>query len=118
MLKKLLGLGKASAGATDNPLGIDPAMRYCPTCGDEYRADIVSCAGCGVDLISGAQRLAAEKAKSAAFYSRTMELGQDEPRVVIRDGKLRELKSDQVLLTRVRIPTVLTAVAGGASRSG
>ena len=42
MLKKLFGLGAKSAAGKDTVaarLGIDPEMRYCPTCGDEYRAD-------------------------------------------------------------------------------
>jgi len=119
MLKKLFGLGAKSAAGKDTVaarLGIDPEMRYCPTCGDEYRADIVSCAGCGVELISGVEKLARAKAKSEAYFSRSMEIGADEPRVAIRGGKLRDLKPYQLLLAKARIPALLTGETGGGKK--
>ncbi|MCW5200967.1 hypothetical protein VU07_04100, partial [Desulfobulbus sp. F4] len=32
---------------------IEPELKYCPKCGDEYRAEIIACAACAVSLISG-----------------------------------------------------------------
>ena len=37
---------------------IDPDLQYCPSCNDEYRAEIHVCAACGIDLLSGEQMLA------------------------------------------------------------
>lgn len=115
MLRKLFGLGKDSGRKKDpvaEKLGIDAEMRYCPSCGDEYREDIVTCAGCNVELITGAEKLAQEKKKTKDFFSRSMEIGADEPRIAIRDGKLRDLKPYQMLLAKERIPALITGQAG------
>jgi hypothetical protein len=120
MLRKLFGLGGGSGKKKDpvaEKLGIDLEMRYCPSCGDEYRADIVTCAGCSVALISGTDKLARAKEQTRAFFNRSMEIGPDEPRVPIKGGKLRDLKPYQLLLARERIPALITG-EGGDCRKG
>ena len=119
MWKKLFGFGARSSSAEDKvaaSLGIDLEMKYCPKCGDEYRQGIDSCVGCKVSLISGTEKLEAAKRKHDAFYSRSMEIGDDEPRVAIRGGKLRDLKPLQRLLAEQRIPALITGEAGGCQR--
>lgn len=119
MWKKLLGLGTKKEAPQDRvamSLGIDPEMRYCPQCGDEYRPDIECCAGCGVALIGGSEKLAAAQKQHQEFYSRSMEIGADEPRVAIRGGKLRDLKPIQRLLAEQRIPALITGEAAGCQR--
>ena len=118
MLKKLFGLGGGGGRKRDTTaasLGIDPEMRYCPDCGDEYRADIETCAGCGVALVSGEERLREAKHRHKEFNSRSMEIGDNEARVAIRHGKLRDLKPSQLLLARERIPALLVGQPGGCS---
>jgi len=115
MLRKLFGLGKDSGRKKDpvaEKLGIDLEMCYCPSCGDEYRADITTCAACNVALISGMEEFARAKEKSKAFFSRSMEIGPAEPRVVIKGGKLRDLKPYQLLLAKERIPALITGESG------
>ena len=119
MWKKLFGLGAKSEEPKDKvamQLGIDPDMRYCPQCGDEYRPDIEQCVGCSVALISGMDKLAQAKKQHQDFYSRSMEIGSDEPRVAIRGGKLRDLKPIQRLLAEQRIPAMITGEAAGCQR--
>ena len=41
------------------PPTIESDLKYCPRCGDEYRAEIATCAACRCDLLSGRQVLAA-----------------------------------------------------------
>lgn len=115
MFRKLFGLGGGPAKKHDSEaarLGIDPDMRYCPSCGDEYRADITTCAGCQVELVSGAEKLAEAKRQVKDFTSRSMEIGAGDPRVAVRGGKLRDLKPYQLLLAKERIPSLLTGEAG------
>lgn len=115
MLRKLFGLGKCSPKQKDPEaarLGIDPEMRYCPVCGDEFRADIADCAICNVALISGAEKLRQARQKAQAFHGRSMEISASDPRVAIRGGKLRDLKPYQLLLARERIPSLITGEAG------
>ncbi len=115
MLRRLLGLKGGASGKKDAEalrLGIDPEMNYCPSCGDEYRADIETCAGCRLPLISGRERLALERRREESFHSRSMEIAPGEPLVAIRGGKLRDLKPLQLLLAKERIPSLMTGEAG------
>lgn len=119
MLRKLFGLGTGAARAR-NPeaarLGIDPEMCYCPRCGDEYRPDIAKCVACGVALLSGAEKLQQARRKAQAFDERSMEISEDDQRVVIRGGKLRDLKPYQLLLAKERIPALIIGEAGGCGK--
>jgi len=115
VLRRLLGLLGGASGKKDPEaarLGVDPEMNYCPSCGDEYRPDIETCAGCRRTLISGRERLAREKRRHEEFQGRSMEIAPGEPLVAIRGGKLRDLKPLQLLLIRERIPSLLTGEAG------
>lgn len=119
MFRKLFGLGRGPARSKDPEaarLGIDPELRYCPRCGDEYRPDIRMCGGCKVALISGSEKLEQAKRKVQAVHDRSMEISEHDPRVVIRGGKLRDLKAYQLLLARERIPALITGEAGNCGK--
>lgn len=119
MFRKLFGWCKGSE-KKQNPeavrLGIDLEMMYCPSCGDEYRSGIARCVGCSVDLITGVEKLEQTQRKSQAFLGRSMDISEDEPRVVVRKGKLRDLKPHQFLLAKDRIPALITGEAGGCGK--
>lgn len=119
MLKKLFGWGKSSA-EVQHPdaarLGVDLDMNYCPSCGDEYRADIEQCVSCKVALISGAENLEAKRQQEKAFNGKSMDISADDDLVTIKNGKLRDLKPYQILLERQRIPALLTSEAGGCAK--
>ena len=70
-------------------MDIDPECNYCPTCHDEYRPEISTCAACGVALESGAAlRARLDRQRTG----RPEPIGPDEPLVLVRyewfvDGK-------------------------------
>ena len=119
MLKKLFGWGKNSAQSQDRDalrLGVDIEMNYCPSCGDEYRADIEQCVACNVALISGSEKFAQKREKEKAFNGKSMHISENDQLVTIKNGKLRDLKPYQILLERQRIPALLTSEAGGCAK--
>lgn len=71
---------------------IDPELKYCPKCNDEYRAEIKRCAECGVELVSGADVLAAVDLANARKKSRGGQIGPQEETVPIHKGQLNEIR--------------------------
>ncbi len=119
MLKKLFGWGKNSAPKQDPDAiryGVDIEMNYCPSCNEEYRADIEQCVSCNVTLISGIEKLARKRKEEEAFNSRSMSISADDSLVTIKNGKLRDLKPYQILLKKERIPALLTGESGGCAK--
>lgn len=118
MLKRFFGFGKredeGTQRITDTHPDIDVSMSYCPNCGDEYRADIRQCHVCEVQLISGRDKLARMQEDEAGREKRSMDIGEEDQLVPIRQGKLRDLKPFQILLARHTIPALLTGEAGCA----
>ena len=57
---------------------VDLDLKYCPQCNDEYRAEIEKCAVCGVDLLTGAQKIAMEEERRKKPKKRTAELSPDD----------------------------------------
>jgi uncharacterized protein (UPF0212 family) len=82
---------------------IEADLQYCPTCMDEYRADITTCAACQVSLISGKELLLAQSQKRAAS---TMVISPDDEMVSIRRGPLVQMKDFQSMLKREGIPSL------------
>ncbi len=86
---------------------IDPDLKYCPECDDEYRAEIEKCAACGIGLITGRQKIELEEARQQKLASRTGELNPDDDLVVIRRGPLSEMRHLSDLLDGENIGTLL-----------
>jgi len=78
---------------------IDPELNYCPSCREEYRADIASCADCGIALISGHQMRTLHGA--GARPGRSMVIAEDEPVCTVRKGGLQAIKELQTYLHQV-----------------
>lgn len=108
MFRKLFGLGKSNKKVADNnQYNIDIECNYCPKCGDEYRAEIETCATCAVPLQSGSEKLAVLKQREANSSPRSMEISDEDELVTIHAGKLPSLKSLQHLLKAEYVPSLL-----------
>jgi len=83
---------------------IDPECNYCPRCGDEYRADIRTCAACAVDLLSGAHLLAQETKRQQAPAT----IAPDEAVVTVRKGPLLHMKALQAALLGRGLPALVS----------
>lgn len=86
---------------------IDPELKYCPRCGDEYRADIVTCASCEVELLTGARLTEIMEQERQRRENRNRAIDPGEDLVDIRNGSLLEVKQVQILLERESIPTLI-----------
>lgn len=94
---------------------IEPDLKYCLGCEDEYRAEIEHCAGCGAVLITGQElmdRLAARQEQQSAH---DLELGPDNDLVTVQRGSLADLKSLEELL---RSQGVAALIAGDENSCG
>jgi hypothetical protein len=85
----------------------DPDLKYCPECDDEYRAEIEICAACGIELITGLQRIEREEARQKKLAGRTGELDPDDDLVSIRGGPLPEMRHLAALMGAEKIGTAL-----------
>lgn len=70
-------------------MDIDPECNYCPTCHDEYRPEISTCAACGVALESGAALRARLDRQRPV---RPEPIGADEPLALVRRGPLGQIR--------------------------
>ncbi len=95
---------------------IDPELKYCPRCNDEYRAEITTCATCEIELLTGTQMLELEKQKQQKKANRSMELSPDDEMVNIRKGPVIQMKELQILLEREGIPSLAVADEGGCGQ--
>lgn len=86
---------------------IEPDLKYCPRCMDEYRADIVQCAACKVELISGEQLLRMEEERKGGRGP--VELSPDEELVPVRRGPLRDMKHLRSLLAAEGLAALVVA---------
>lgn len=86
---------------------IDPELQYCPQCQDEYRAGIVLCAACGIELLSGRRMLEIMEEKNNRLAARSREISEQDELVDILKGKVIDIKSVQSLLKREGFPSLL-----------
>lgn len=85
---------------------IDPELKYCPRCNDEYRADITTCAECNLELLTGEQMEEMIAGKEAEKSAISMELHPDDEMVNIRKGPVLQMKELQIVLERAGIPSL------------
>ncbi len=95
---------------------IEPDLKYCPRCGDEYRAEIEQCATCQVELLSGRQLQALEQARQAERGPRSMAISPDDELVDIRKGPVLTIKEMQLVLARHQIPALALGEDSGCSK--
>ncbi len=98
-----------SQSVEDNQHLFDTEMTYCPSCGDEYRADIVDCFSCKIPLISGSEKIALEKERNAHLQDRSMEFLPGDEMVDIRKGGLQDIKYLQKILAAELIPSLVVS---------
>lgn len=95
---------------------IDPELKYCPGCNDEYRAEITTCASCDIELITGNQMQELEQEKEDKKANRNMELSPDDEMVNIRKGPVMQMKELQVMLKKVGIPSLAVTENGSCGK--
>ena len=95
---------------------IDPELKYCPGCKEEYRAEILLCAGCQVELLSGKEFLEGNKSASLERDSRSMELSPGDELVTLRGGSLNDMKHLRTILAAERIPALLVSEDGSCGK--
>jgi predicted Zn-ribbon and HTH transcriptional regulator len=89
-------------------LNIEPDLKYCPQCNDEYRAEIVTCATCKVALLTGVEMQARLEAHQEKKSPRSLEIFPDEPMTTIRKGQVLPMKQLQAYLLQQGIPSLAT----------
>ena len=94
---------------------IEPDMRYCPQCRDEYRPGVAVCAACGVELLDGREMQALLDRKGGRQAGRAVAISPEDELVDILKGKIIDIKSVQALLSNEGIPSL---IAGDASTCG
>ena len=97
--------------------GIDPELKYCPSCGDEYRADFARCTPCEVELISGAQKIALLGQTIDQRSTRSMDITAEDKLMILRKGQINDIKYFQKILADQRIPSLIGGEAD-ACRKG
>ncbi len=86
---------------------IDPELKYCPQCRDEYRPDISQCGVCGTTLLTGGQFMALHENKSEKRAQRKGDLTAADELVNIQGGPLTDMRHLEELLKAERIGTML-----------
>ncbi len=94
----------------------DPDLKYCPRCDEEYREEIVSCASCNIELISGSEKLLMEESARRKLASRSMEISADDELANIRKGPLGDMKHLQALLATQNIPSLVVGEKGSCGK--
>ncbi len=89
-------------------LMIDPDLKYCPSCEDEYRAEIENCAACGMKLLTGVEMLRIRR-EGDRRPDRPQQISTDDKLVDIRRGSMVDIRNLQTLLENEGIPTVVSS---------
>ncbi|MBB5347747.1 hypothetical protein JWG42_04130 [Desulfoprunum benzoelyticum] len=97
--------------------GSDPGLMYCPRCNGEYRAGIVSCATCGIGLISGADWQALRRGGNRRAVRGPAEITAEDTLMSLRRGQLKDIKYLKKLLAAEGIPSIIGG-EGASSRTG
>lgn len=106
MFKRFFSFASKSASPKDEKI-LD-GHRYCPSCGDEYRADIESCAKCKVALITEEEKIRASAQKKKRTRE-SMQITENAELTAIQRGSLLEMKEIKRVLEKEMIGSVLVA---------
>jgi len=91
---------------------IDPELKYCPQCKDEYRSDIAQCALCLIPLVSGKDFAAIERGRHTSFHNRKGALTAEDELVIVHQAGLADIRHIQAMLESQRIGTLLSGEEG------
>jgi len=97
---------------------IDPDLKYCPKCKDEYRADIELCAECGITLLSGSEMLSSTSKLEVIKSARKGDIVPEDDIVPVHKGPLGELRPIEKELQSENIGVIISKDAGGCGCSG
>ena len=87
---------------------IDPELKYCPQCKEEYMPHAVNCASCEITLVSGVDLLAMEKNVQVRRSSRPSTIAFEDDIVVVFHAVPAEVKQIEQLLTQENIVSLIT----------
>lgn len=99
-------------------LRIEPDLKYCPRCLDEYRAEIERCASCACDLLTGNEILEQAVGKQADSAERTMDIAEGDELTAILQGQMLQLKQVQAMFERFRLPSIIVNEDGSNCKKG
>jgi hypothetical protein len=85
---------------------IDPELKYCPQCKDEYRAEISHCATCTQPLVLGHKVLEQQALEAARKTAQRRPLRPGEPLVSITSGAVLQIQQLQNILKKEGIPSL------------
>jgi len=86
---------------------IDPEMRYCPKCNDEYEPEMTACGVCGMALVLGAEMLMPRQTTRQQAAVRKGALTPDDEIVTIFKASLNDARRVERLLQQENIGTLL-----------
>lgn len=90
----------------------DADLKYCPTCRDEYRAEVESCATCKITLLTGREMADFVGQIQAARAKRRGDLTADDDIVTIHKGALGDLQRLAELFAAENIGMAIVSDAG------
>lgn len=96
---------------------LDPDLKYCPFCKDEYRPEIERCASCSEKLLSGAELLGGKEGDGAAENTErpSAVIDDGDSLVSVQGGSLLDMKRLKGLLAAEGMPAVLVKEESCAS---
>jgi hypothetical protein len=86
---------------------IDPQLKYCPKCRDEYMPHAVRCAACEIALITGEELQDMERQRHERVSQRAGEITAEDDIVTIHSAQLAEIKKLEDLLREERIAVLI-----------
>lgn len=107
-------INKFFSGKKGIKQGVDGTRRvkYCPECGDEYRADFSTCAQCGVALTNENIRQSRELVHSGPLG----EISPSDELVSVKQGVSLEMKQYKKLLAKHGVPSMIYADQAGMAK--
>lgn len=96
----------------------DPQLKYCPKCKDEYRADIQTCASCGIELLTGVEMDSLINNSLKIKQNRKGDLTPEDDIVTIHKGSLADTRALEQDLQKERIGYLIAGDEQGGCGQG
>ena len=88
-------------------IDVQEQCKYCPSCGDEYRAEIIRCAACDVDLVSGDEKGSVNGVGNGEVAREVVSITAGDELVTIKKAGLADVKALQRLLLKEGIDALV-----------